>query len=181
MTGTHARSRSRRPWTGVLVPVAAFGLAGLLGGLVWAWWSDPATYTVTAQLTFMDEAQLGRLFAVEARYTAVGLTGGVLVGSGLALGLRRTGWMLVAGVLLGSGLAALVSYLVGGLVGPDQPAEAATPAPGDLLPAPFEVQTPGLFLAWTIGALAGLMVTVWLLDREAPQSPDTDRLEPSSQ
>ena len=161
------RTRIERPWRGVVVPLVVFPLLGVLGGVVWAWWADPATFTVARRQTFMGEEQLGRLFAVEADYAVVGLVGGFVVAAGLGGWLRWSGWRLVIGVLAGSGLAALVSYRVGVAVGPgDLAAAAEAAAPGDAVPQPYEVQTPGLFFCWTLGALAGLVVVVWLLDRD---------------
>lgn len=160
-------TRITRPWLGAIVPLVLFPVVGVLGGLVWSWWADPATFTVAARQTFMSEEQLARLFAVEARYAVVGVVGGAAVAAGLGVWLRRSGWFLVVGVLGGSGVAALLSYLVGVWLGPDDAAAAAEAAStGDTVAAPFEVQTAGMFFCWTVGALAGLVVAVWLADRD---------------
>jgi len=173
-------TRIARPWLGVVVPLVLFPVVGMLGGLVWSWWADPATFTVAARQTVMDEEQLGRLFAVEARYTVVGLAGGAVVAAGLGVWLRRSGWLLVVGVLGGSGLAALLSYWVGVRLGPDEAAAAAEAAsPGDTVPAAFDVQTSGLFFCWTVGALAGLAVAVWLADRDPAEPAGSSPTEPA--
>ena len=173
-------TRIERPWLGVVVPLVLFSLAGVLGGLVWSWWADPATFTVAARQTVMGEEQLGRLFGVEARYAVVGLAGGALVAAGLGAWLRRSGWLLVVGVLSGSGLAALVSYRVGIRLGPDDAGAAADAAsPGDTVAAPYEVLTAGLFFCWTVGALAGLAVAVWLTDRDQAQPASSGPIEPA--
>ncbi len=164
-------ARPRDGWAplvvrGVLLPTGVLATAGALGGVVWAWWSEPASFAVARGRTYMDEAQLGMLFGVEARYGVVGLIGGFVVALGLAPVLRRTGWVLVLGVLLGAAVAAAVSYAVGVQLGPQAPEDAAAgPAPGDLLAAPYVVETYGLFCSWAVGALAGIVVAVGLADR----------------
>ena len=173
-------TRIARPWPGVVVPLVLFSVVGVLGGLVWAWWADPATFTVAGRQTVMGEEQLGRLFGVEARYTVVGLAGGALVAAGLGVWLRRSGWLLVVGVLGGSGLAALLSYWVGVWLGPDDAAAAADAAsPDDTVAAPYEVETVGLFFCWTVGALAGLAVAVWLADRDPAEPAGSSPTEPA--
>lgn len=173
-------TRIERPWLGVVVPLVLFSLVGVFGGLVWSWWADPATFTVAARQTVMGEEQLGRLFGVEARYAVVGLAGGALVAAGLGVWLRRSGWLLVVGVLGGSGLAALLSYRVGVRFGPDEAAATADAAsPGDTVAAPYEVLTAGLFFCWTVGALAGLAVSVWLADRDPTEPAGSSPIEPA--
>ena len=152
--------------------------AGVLGGLVWSWWAEPATYTVTRQGTFLDEEQLGRLFGIEARYALVGVVGGFLVSALLAVWLHRAGWRLVVGVVSGAAVAAAVSYFLGVALGPGVDVDAArSAAPGDVVAMELSVHTAGLFLAWPVGALAGLLVGVWAIDRPAHQEPDPALLD----
>lgn len=154
-------------WRGVLVPLAVLPVAGVAGGALWAWWADPAAFMVTRLQTSMDEEQLGRFFGVEVQYAVIGLATGFLVAAALSGWLRRSGWPLVVGVALGALAAAAVSYWVGVALGPpDVEQAAATAAPGDAIPVPLEVQTPGLFLAWVVGALAGLVLVVSVTDRD---------------
>jgi hypothetical protein len=144
------------------VPTLVLGLAGLLGGLLWAWWADPATYRIVPGGAALGQEQLGRLFAVEVRYAIVGLAGGFAVGAPLAVRLRWVGWRLVPGLLLGSAVAGGLAYVVGVLAGPGDPATASG---DDQLQAPLDVQTPGFFLSWPIGALLAVVVVSWMLDR----------------
>lgn len=151
------------------VPTLALGLAGLLGGLIWAWWADPATYMEVPGGAALGQEQLGRLFAVEVRYAVVGLAGGFLVAAPLVVRLRWVGWRLVPGLLLGSAVAGGLAYVVGVLAGPGDPATASR---GAQLQAPLDVRTPGFFLAWPIGALLAAVVVCWLLDRKPVGSYD---------
>lgn len=153
------------------MPTLALALAGLLGGVLWAWWAEPAAYTVTPRATFLDEEQLGRVFGVEARYAMVGLVGGFVVAVATSTWLRRAGWLLVVGMAVGGAAAAVLSYALGVRLGPGPVEQAATnSSPGDSLAAPLEVQTYGFFLAWVVGALAGLLLAMIATDRSPTDS-----------
>jgi len=157
---------------GVVVPVLALAVAGVLGGALWAWWADPPS---RADVTPTNaELVLGQLFGVEVRYAAIGLLLGALTGAVLAWRLRAHGWVLVAGVTLGSGVAATVSYWLGVWWGPGPVAGFART---DLLSGALVIYAPGLYLAWPLGALAALWLVVWAVDRgldriEEPSLPD---------
>ena len=158
---------SRGTGLALAVPTLALGLAGLLGGLIWAWWADPATYMAVPGGAALGQEQLGRLFAVEVRYAVVGLAGGFAVGAPLVVRLRWVGWRLIPGLLLGSAVGGGSAYVVGVLAGPGDPATAVR---GEQPQAPLDVQTPSFFLSWPIGALLAVVVVCWLLDRQ-PAGP----------
>jgi hypothetical protein len=93
---------SRGTGLALAVPTLALGLAGLLGGLIWAWWADPATYMAVPGGAALGQEQLGRLFAVEVRYAVVGarrrLRGGGAPGGAAALGRAATDPRSSAGI-----------------------------------------------------------------------------------
>lgn len=162
----------------LLVALVVLAGAGVLGGLVWSWWADPAVYTVTREGTFLDEEQLGRLFGIEARYGLIGVVGGFVVAALLAVWLHRAGWRLVVGVVSGAAVAAVGSYVLGVALGPGVDVEAARSAePGDVVAVELAVHTAGLFLAWPVGALAGLLVGVWAIDRPAHRESNAALLD----
>ncbi len=160
---------------GVLVPVLAFALAGVLGAAIWAWWADPPAKSEATPTNV--ELLLGRQFAVDASYAFIGLAVGLAVGALLALALRRTGWLLVVGVTLGGVAAAAVAYELGMRWGPSP---AGSTKADELLSGALVVHVPGVFLSWPVGALAGLLLVVWLTDRAEdlaaePALPDLPR------
>jgi hypothetical protein len=144
----------------VLVPVLVLALTGVAGGAIWTWWADPPGKSDATPSNV--ELLLGRQFDVDGRYAITGLLLGLAVGSALAWVLRHRGWWLVLGVGAGAGAAAAVSYGFGLVWGPG-PGEGMKR--GALLSGAMAVHAPGVFLAWPIGALSGLMLVVWLADR----------------
>jgi len=65
----------------------------------------------------------------------------------------------------GAVLATAASYVVGVTLGPDAPASVPGARPGSQVAAPLTVHTQAVLLTWLVGALAGLVVGVWLTDR----------------
>jgi len=178
-SGTRRGGWVGRTVRGVLVPVLALAAAGVPGGAVWAWWSEPASFLVARGETYMDEEQLGMVFGIEARYGLVGVAGGLVVAVALAAALRRTGWELAVGALLGGAAAAAVSYRVGVRLGPPDPdpdpdGAGAGPAAGDLLPAPFVVDSYGLFASWAVGGLVGVALVAGLVARRHERLEHSD-------
>lgn len=157
----------------LLLPVVVLGLAGAVGGAVWAWWADPPVATDVTPAN--AELQLGRLLGVELRYAAVALLLGLVVGVLVAVPLRRLGWPLVVGVALGGLAAAAVSYWLGVWWGPP-PAEGL--AREDLFSGALVITIRGLFLSWSVAAVAGCWLVAWALDRDpVPAGADLPELE----
>ena len=159
----------RRLTLGVLVPVVVLAMTGAAGGAVWVWWADPPA---RADATASNLALLlSRQFSVDGSYAVVGVVLGLVAGTALAVRLRAVGWLLVVGVSLGGAAAAAVSYGVGLLWGPE-------PGPGTdrsaWLSGSLSVHAPGVYLAWPVGAVLGLLVVVWLTDRAASRADGSD-------
>ncbi len=95
----------------------------------------------------------------------IGLVGGLVVATPVSALLRSAGWPLVVGVAAGAVLATAASYVVGVTLGPDAPASVPGARPGSQVAAPLTVHTQAVLLTWLVGALAGLVVGVWLTDR----------------
>jgi len=160
---------SRTVVLGVLVPVLVLALSGVAGGAVWARWADPPS---RAEATATNvELLLARQFSVDGSYAAVGALLGLVAGAALAWRLRRVGWPLVVGVSLGGAAAAVVSFGLGLLWGPQ-------PRPGSdrgaWLSGGLWVHVPGVYLAWPVGAVLGLLVVVWLSDRAVERAGEID-------
>lgn len=149
----------------MLVPVAVLAMTGVAGGAIWVWWADPPA---RADATSSNLALLvDRQFSVDGSYGVVGVVLGVVAGTALAWRLRSVGWLLVVGVSLGGAAAAAVSYGVGLLWGPDPSHGTDRSA---WLSGGMSVHAPGVYLAWPVGALLGLLVVVWLTDRPVDQA-----------
>ena len=153
----------------VAVTVLLLAAAGGVGGLAWAWLTQPAAYRVTAQGAYLDEEGLSRIFNADGWFLVIGLVLGCLARGRLAYAFRRDGWVVVLAVLAGAGVASAVCYLVGHALGPDalDPRLRAA-GPGDRVRVPLTIQATGVYLSWPLGAMAGALVAAFAWSRRDP-------------
>jgi hypothetical protein len=159
--------------TDVLVVLAWFVAAALLGALVW-WQVTPlAEYTRTATDAAMGEDQLGRQVSADGWFFAIALIGGLVSGVALLALRRRDPVVTVVLVTLGGVLAAWLMLRVGLWLGPANPKDVLDGvAVGGKVPLQLETHTTGVFLGWPIGALLGATVVLWGSDDRHPRDVD---------
>ena len=161
-----------------VVAVVVLACSGLLGGLLWAWVAEPATYRVTAAGAYLDEQSLGQVVNADGWFLIVGLVLGSLVGGALTFAFRRDGWVIVLAVLVGAGVAGAACYLVGHALGPgDLQPRLDAAAPGERVPVPLQVRASGAYLSWPVGAMLGALVAAVAWNRRDPAAavPVTSR------
>jgi hypothetical protein len=156
----------------VVITCVAFAVAGAFAGWLWAQLADPAAYEVLRAGAIMGEEQAGREFGVDVTYALIAVC--IAVPLGLLAGWRwhRVGWPEVLAAAGGSGIAAVLSWRLGIVWGPDDPVgRLPTAQVGDLLPAQLDVHAKGLLLAWPVGALVGVIIAVLLFSRPSRPQP----------
>jgi ribose/xylose/arabinose/galactoside ABC-type transport system permease subunit len=156
----------------VVVTCLAYALVGVAGAWVWAQLADPPAYHVFSQAILMDEEEAGREFGVDLTYALVAL--GLAAPVGFVTGWRwhRVGWPQVLATAGGAAIAAVISWRLGIVLGPDDPQESIRTAQvGDDIPDKLDVHADGLLAAWPVAALIGLIVAVLLFSRPSRPRP----------
>jgi hypothetical protein len=129
-----------------------------LGGLIWVWLTDPATYRVTARGGYLDERGLAETFNADGWFLVVGVLGGLVLGWVVGLRWRRYGWSLALMLLGAAVLASALTYVVGHALGPGPLGpQLDAAAPAERVSAPLSIQATGVYLGWPVGTMAGLL------------------------
>lgn len=149
--------------TDAAVILGAHLALGALAAVAWWLLVDPAYYTVGADGALgMGEVQLGRRFGADGWFTVVAGVTGVFAGGGFTWWRSRDPLLTAALLVAGSALATAVMALLGGVLGPADPATAAAGADaGDLVPSALRVTATVCYLVWPIAALAGALMVLW--------------------
>lgn len=147
--------------------MAALGavIVGAGAGWLWAEVADPGQWQAREQgLILTEEAAQGRFDAL-MMFVGVGLVVCLVAGAALGLAGRRLGWLVVPLAVLWAVVAAVVAWQVGDLVGPPDPSTVTGIEVGDTVPAELHLDTWAPFLAWPLGALAGVLLVAWIPER----------------
>lgn len=179
----------RRPWylaTAVRVLVVS-GLAGAVLAFPAAWlWvrlSDPPAVPLGSDGgLLLGEQTLDQLAGATLWFFVIGLAFGVAAGIAVGWFGRSSGWIVVVAIVLLSGIGALLSHYLGVHVfGPDQRAEAAAAAPGDLVTLTIQTGTRIAYLGWPIGGLAGVIAAISCWRPEEEPQPSVPMFAASGQ
>lgn len=136
-------------------------LLGVLGGIAWIVFAQPAQWQVTAQGIILDEEAAKGRFSVIVTFILIGIV--VSFGWGLFAGIsqRDRGWRCVPVFPLVALAAALIAWQIGVHFGPPDPATVKGVAVGGMIPQKLAVDSFGPFVIWPIFALIGLFVAVY--------------------
>lgn len=141
------------------VVLAAFVLAGLLGGVVWhAWWSPAPVGQVFGQYPYFEpDAE----FRSTGMYVALAAPMGVVLGALLTWRLPRAPVVTVLSIVLSSVVAGALMLLIGQLLGPaDAITAARTMADGAEIRASLRVQPGAPWCAFPAGAVVGVVAVL---------------------
>ena len=175
----------------VVVVLGAFAAVGLGAGWLWQqlwtptpgavvdgqWYGGVAIEGDTASFNFES---LQRDFSAIGIYVVIGFVAALVLGVLASFLGRRRELVLLLAVTAGSVLAAFLAYRLGVHLGPPDPQVAAAAA-DDGTRLPGELTLPGTspFLAWPVGALAGLGLTYLLTSGASEARRRDDEQDPS--
>jgi hypothetical protein len=169
-------------WAQTVVTVATtvglFLLGGAVCAVVWAAVVEPPTYPASLPMfagsPVPDGRGLGRTFNIDATFLLTAGLGAVLLGAVCGVVFRANGLVTVLSVLAGSALAYLVMRYLGTGLGPETLAAQARGAGAHAtLLGPLRVQATGVYFAWPVGALAGVMAALWALAPDPARARNT--------
>jgi hypothetical protein len=147
------------------VVLAWFGVAAVIGAVIW-WQVTPlAEFTRTKDNATMDEQQLSKQFGTDGWFWVIGSIGGLVSGVLLILLRRRNPILMVLLVAAGGAFATFVMLEVGLMLGPSNPGSvlASTPV-GAKVPLQLEPTAHGVWFSWPIAALLGGIVALWITE-----------------
>jgi hypothetical protein len=163
--------------------LGTFVLLGLACAVAWWLLVDLAEFSgaVTGGAS-MGELELGKRFNADGWYAVLGIVGGFLAGLLLTWWRSRDPLLTVLLLLPAAGLAAATTALVGGVLGPGEPATTgAGPPPGETVPVSLAVTADVVYLMWPMAALAGALMVLWsstgqpTSETEPPDAADDER------
>lgn len=139
-----------------------FLVLGVVGAVIWELVTPLAEYTRIDDNGILDERELSRQFGATGWFVVIAAAGGALSGFILLLWRDRSPVLMVVLVGLGGALASLAMAQVGLVLGPQDPQQVLPRVDvGDKVPLQLEVEGFGVYLAWSIFALAGALVALW--------------------
>lgn len=170
--------RVLRPGLRDAAAVAAwFAAAGVVGAVVWELVTPLAEYTRSAESGTMGEEELARQFGATGWFLVIAAVGGFVSGLVLLLLRRRNPILTVVLVAVGGALASLVMAVVGLALGPADPNDVlATVAVGDTVPLQLRVEGAGVYLVWSIAAMAGALAALLFFESPAERAAREERL-----
>ena len=153
--------------------LAAYVVAGLLGGWLWYRIWDQPDGVVSGGEWFTSEAGLRADFAGVAWYVSIATLAGLVLGALSAWLLARSELVTLAAVLVGSVLAAYLMLRLGQHLGPADPHELAkTAKDGTRLKGALQVRAWPPRAAFPFGSLVGLAVVFSATSGRAPDEPE---------
>jgi hypothetical protein len=157
-------------WAQVVVTVAAtvglFLVGGVVCAAIWAAVVEPPTYSADLPMfagnPVPDGEGLDRTFNIEATFLLTAGTASVLLGALAGIAFRGNGVVTVLSVLAGSVAGYVTMRYLGMGLGPEAlTAQARGAGAHATLLEPLRIQATGVYFAWPIGALAGVMAALW--------------------
>lgn len=143
-------------------------LLGVLGGVLWWAITETATYTVTKGGVSLADDEMRRQFGAMVNFVIIGA--GICVPLGFAIAFfSELSWPAVPLIALMSGQAAVLTWLIGGLLGPDDPKRHGPV--GTKIHDSLTVDSVAPFVAWAVFGVAGLLIGLALIDHEPSDDP----------
>lgn len=143
---------------------------GVLGGVLWWGITDTATFTVTETGTSLGDDEMRLQFGAIVNFVLIGAGMCALLGLAVAFA-SDLSWPAIPAVALMSGQAAVLAWLVGRLLGPDDP-QRAGPV-GTRIHDALTVDAVAPFFAWAVFGVAGVLIGMALIEH-TPAEPGDD-------
>ena len=141
---------------------------GVLGGVLWWALTDTATFTVTKTGTSLGDDEMRLQFGAIVNFVLIGAGICALLGLAVAY-VSNVSWPAVPAVALMCGQAAVLTWLVGRLLGPDDPKREG-PAGTKIYDA-LTVDAVAPFFAWAVFGVAGVLIGMALIEHEPTDDP----------
>ncbi len=135
--------------------VVVFAVVGALAGVLWWAITDTATWTVVKDGTSISNDESRLQFGAIVNFVLIGVGVCAVLGFVVAF-MSEVTWPAVPLVAVLSGEAAALAWLVGGLLGPDDPKRKGPV--GTRIDDSLSVDTLAPFVAWAVFGVAGLLI-----------------------
>ena len=136
---------------------------GVLGGILWWAITDTATWTVIKGGTSISNDETRLQFGAIVNFVLIGAGICAVLGFAVAF-VSEVSWPAIPAVALLSGQAAVLAWLVGGLLGPDDPKRKGPV--GTRIDDALTVDAVAPFVAWAVFGVAGLLIAMALVEHE---------------
>jgi hypothetical protein len=158
---TPAGSLPPRPRPGAILAFVAGALGtGAVAGVLWWWAVDLPGYQVNREgVASTSERGLADFIAGDAWFTVLGAVAGLGLGWLAWTRLRHLGWSVVLVAAGSAVVAALVCWLVGHQLGPDDfTRRLAAARPGDVVPIQLTIRAKASLLVWPFAATVPVLL-----------------------
>lgn len=163
------RGSSYGPVLDVVITLAWFAVAGLLGALIWSQVVDLPRATRVGDAASLSPVELTKQVGIDAWFFVIALVAALVSAIVLLLWRRRDPLLMVVLVVVGGGLAAWLMVHLGRSLGPgDEVAALRKVADGGSAPTQLKLYAPGVELVWPIAAALGALVYLWVLRPNDP-------------
>ncbi|MET0997626.1 MAG: hypothetical protein ABWX73_02825 [Marmoricola sp.] len=147
-----------------LVVAVWFVVAGLVGALVWWQVTTLPQVTKVGDAASLEPAELLKQVGIDGWFFVIAALGGLVSGVLLLIWRWRDPLLMVVLVALGGGLASWVMVHAGRALGPpDEIAALRGMKEGAQVPMQLELHAPGVAWMWSIFAVLGAIIYVWIL------------------
>ncbi len=155
-----------------LVVALWFAVAGLAGALVWWQVTTLPKVTKVGEAASLEPAELLKQVGIDGWFFVIAAVGGLVSGVLLLIWRWRDPLLMVVLVALGGAVASWVMTNVGRSLGPpDEVAALRGLKEGAQVPMQLELHAPGIAWMWSIFAVLGAIVYVWILRKPDDELP----------
>ena len=174
-TGSHGPPHASGRLADAVAVLGVYLALGVVTGVLWWLLVEPAVFVVGPDGGLgMGEDQLSLQFRDEGWYAVVAGVAGLVSGAVVTWWRDRDPLLTVFLVLAGAVAAAAVMALVGGVLGPPDPASLTGLRPGETVPAALRLDAVAAYLVWPILALVGALLVLWGPTGVESDKADTD-------
>jgi hypothetical protein len=163
------RGSSYGPVLDVVITLAWYAVAGLLGALLWSQVVSLPEATRVGDAASLSPVELTKQVGIDAWFFVIALVAALVSAIVLLLCRRRDPLLMVVLVVVGGGLAAWLMVHLGRSLGPGDEVAALRQVPdGGTAPTQLRLHAPGVELVWPIASALGALVYLWVLRPNDP-------------